>query len=274
MPRDVGNWRYGEAQLQRRLWTPDPAISPVWFDPLIRTSLIFSGTNITGAQNLSGNGFDLVTGSCRFDTTYNGFLFNGTSEFLRSTATRILGADFAIVCELNPASATQLSIATPIDWDHASGGGLGPFTVQGQSSNNSFYFTYSNGSSFFFANTPQMPNLPINKWSLCTMFVINGTAWNYLNGALVTGFPRTGGGSVTANARLISLGTAVPPNSARVFNGRIGSVRIFTLPSLIAVQREEGRVAWRRFGITGDRSLIDALAANHPFANRPPLTGD
>lgn len=270
MPRDVGNWRYGEAQLQQRLWTPDPAISPVWFDPLVRISLTFSGANITAAQNLSRNGFDLVNGNCRYDNTYNGFSFNGTNESLFSTATRGLGADFAIVCEVNPASVTQSGVCAPIDWEHANS--FGPFVLQGQNANNSFYFAYSNGATFFFANTPQMPVLPINQWSLCSMFVLGGTVWNYLNGTLVAGFPRTGGGAVTSNARRCCIGNAV--GQARLFNGRIGSVRIFTLPSLIAVQREEGRVAWRRFGTTGDRSLINALGANHPFANRPPLTGD
>lgn len=271
MPRGISE--YDRAQLQGRLWTPNPATSPAWFDPLMLNSLTFSGANITGARNLSNNGFDLASGSCGYDAIHNGFSFNG-SQSIASTATRSLGVDFAIVCEINPASATQSTITSVVDWDHASGGGFGPIIVQTESGDVNFYFGYSNGTSFFFVNSPKMGALTVNKWSICTMFVQGGTAWNFLNGNLAAGFPRTGGGSVSANARRISLGNAFAPNNNRYFTGRIGSVRVFTAPSLANAQLEEGRLAWRRFGLTADQSLIDALAASHPFKNRPPLIGD
>lgn len=271
MPRGIN--QYDEARLQGRLWTPTDSSSPIWFDPLILSSLIFTGSNITTVNNLSNNGFNLTAGSCRYDSTYNGFLFNGTSESIASITTRALGADFAIVCELNPASLTQVGICAPIDWEHSTYP-YGPMVVQTESADTDFYFAYSNGTTFYaYSPTPpKMGVLPINQWSLCTMFVVNGSSFYYLNGSLVSGYPRTELGSVSTSSRKFMLGGAF--NFSRFFNGRIGSVRIFTSPSLLETQKEEGRVAWRRAYLTGNQDLLNKLPASHPFRNRPPLIGD
>lgn len=261
---------YREAKFQGRLWTVS-SLTPVIdynFDR-IESLTINASNKITNAKNMAMNGFDLDSGGITWDTVERAGACDVSNPYIYSSTSKSLGSttSFTVLSILKPTSSSQATINTPLDWDHSSGGGYGPFVAQSESSDNSHYYSWSNGTNFYFANVPKMPAPALNTWAIMVANMTSGTLNNYFNGSLVSGFPRTGGGAVSTHARRFCIGTALG-YTGRLWRGKVKRVVIVPgFMSLRHVKLIEGEAAWQ----AGLQSL---LVASHPFRNRPPMIGD
>lgn len=267
MPRGTGsNWRYDEAELQRRLFDLRELRPQLWLDAA-DISTISLATGVSEWRDKSGKNrhvFQATTSSQPAYLRDNGLLrFNSANlHSLTSTATIETGNNYSILCVVkdNNVSAT---LSEPFS--------IGSFfNNPGVSNvNMEFILDYNGGvasgavSGFgntvfaFINNTATKTALQVNSIGLA----------NGVGRARSSGRDGTAGSPTGANTTTAVFGVGYSrPQSRYYLNGDIGEILVIPFPigsqGFIAA---EGLLAWKS-GVQ--------LNASSPFANRPPLIGD
>lgn len=264
MPRGTGsNWRYDEAELQRRLLDLRELRPRLWLDAS-DASTIGLATGVSEWRDKSGNNRHVFQATTSRQPAYirnNGLLrFNSASlQRLESIATIETGNNYSILCVVkdNNVSATisepfsignpSVSVATmEFVLDFTNGGVTsGAFSAYG-----STVFAFINATSTKSA-------LQVNSIGLA-----NGVGRARSSGRDGTSLSPTGVSTATA-----AFGVGYSrPQGIYFLNGDIGEILVIPFPigsrEFIAA---EGSLAWKS-GVQ--------LNASSPFANRPPLIGD
>ena len=264
MPRGTGsNWRYDEAELQRRLLNLRELRPRLWLDAA-DASTISIATGVSEWRDKSGNNRHVFQATTSRQPAYlrnNGLLrFNSANQqFLNSTATIETGNNYSIICvvkdnHVGDTISEPFSIGIPI-------GPLGISNV-----NMEFvldYIAYGVVSGFgdtvfaFINNTATKTALQVNSIGLA-----NGVGRARSSGRDGTVGSPTGVNTATA---VFGVGYSRPQN-LYYLNGDIREILVIPFPigsqGFIAA---EGLLAWKS-GVQ--------LNASSPFANRPPLIGD
>jgi hypothetical protein len=258
MPRGIG--AYDEARLQGRLWTPDllgPRVK-AWYE--VEQSSGTSGL-ITSARDLSGNGINL-TGSVGISSYKNGKQIWTTDGFTSGqylqgnlTLTGTAPVSFFISAFASNAGTSysrllSVGVFNVNDFDRVSA--ISILREGGNQNMTSFWNGNTRGLVPFVYDVPFMMSVVYDGVN-CTIG---------LDGKYATPSAAAHDLAVTT----IRLAANVNSGDASYWFGGVSSAIV--VQGAISAQEKaqlEGYSAWSR----GTR-----LAANHPFANRPPLIGD
>lgn len=252
MPR--GRNDYETAQIQGRLWTPAVLRPAAWWDAADLSTIAYSGSAISQWSDKSGNGLHTTGGAQTLEAISQnglpGIVFPASNPFA------LVGA--------GTASRSMIVATRP----RITGGGTGfrGLCATGASSGSGSMLLSNNGA---------------NKWGTWSTVdysggiqLVAGTPYLLCMDGLDSGsFFRNGSSDGTYSAT-----EGQPGGTANngCIGGEVGNnqhydgtiFEIVWMSSAMAVpQRQalEGYLSWK-WGI--------ALAADHPFANRPPLIGD
>lgn len=260
MPRGTGsNWRYNEAELQRRLLDLRELRPRLWLDASDASTISIATSSEW--RDKSGNNRHVLSGTGVRRPSHNtdGFFrfVSANQQFLNSTATIETGNNYSImiVCRDNNIT-TQLAEPFSI--------GLGSVSP----SNMEFVLDYNgNFASGAFCGFGQTVFGFINNTNTKTALQVNSIGLN--NGVFQA---RSSGRDGTSGETRLSTATAVfavgysRPQSLYFLNGDIAEILV--IPFAIRSKEfiaAEGLLAWKS-GVQ--------LNASSPFANRPPLIGD
>lgn len=245
MPR--GTSRYDEAQLQRRLWTPDVLRPSVWFDAADLSTLTLVSGDASEWRDKSGNGRHVSQTTAANRPTYAVSGLNGRPALDWGSAINNKGLRNDAVSNFNP---TRYFIVADYDGPNPFNefAGLVTHTFSATTdvilANSAGTLWYA-GSSFHNGNpTATQVALP----TISQPFVV---ASDFAHSANRTNL-------FIGNDRFLT-------NVTRGWRGKISEVfAIDYVPSVAERNCAEGYLAWK-WGIP--------LDARHPFVNRPPLIG-
>jgi hypothetical protein len=260
MPRGIND--YDTAILQRRLWTPEVLRPDAWFDAADLGTITNTATGISDWADKSGNGRTMS----RATTTYRPDLLienlNGRSvvDFIDQTPAgspdlRVDRLQMSASINVQSAYTAYMRKNKP-----TSGGSNFIFTADGDNAAGTFNWHGNTGADYtILADTS---NSSLN-WR-------NGS--NFRNGISVT-ITATGAAPLDTWAvySFLCIGNMVTRGIGwdRTFHGSVGRYAEVMWFSAAHSTRErwliEGYLSWK-WGIR--------LAADHPYANRPPLIGD
>lgn len=263
---------YLEAQYQQRLWTPAVLRPAMWLDAA-DISTISVSTGVSEWRDKSGFGQNATqaTGANQPSISaqsFNGLdtlLFDGSNDRLAFDGTFLVSTSFfmALVFARRSTGACFVMGKT---------GGAGPTTNSqfacGYTSNTNLqYGQFGNDLNATVAGYGGTPVLDI---VVCRKIAsVGGGAIIRLNGSTVASNSNIDGLSAYPNARICEqdyFGTLFfNLNLAEIIsctNARSGAGNV---EGTSAIQRLEGYLSWK---------WAIPLAADHPFANRPPLIGD
>lgn len=261
MPRGTGsNWRYDEAELQRRLLNLRELQPRLWLDAADASTISIAASSEW--RDKSGNNRHVLSGTGVRQPSHNtdGFFrfVSANQQFLNSTATIETGNDYSIICVVkdNNVSATLSE----------------PFSIgnPGVSSvNMEFVLDYNGGvASGAFSGFGNTVFAFINNTATKTALQVNSIGLaNGVGRARSSGRDGTAGSPTGANTTTAVFGVGYSrPQSRYYLNGDIREILVIPFPigsrGFIAA---EGLLAWKS-GVQ--------LNASSPFANRPPLIGD
>ena len=247
MPR--GTSRHDEAQLQRRLWTPNVLRPSVWFDAADLSTLTLVSNDASEWRDKSGNARHVSQATAARRPTYAVSGLNGRPALDWGSAINNKGFQNLLVSNFNP---TRYFIVADYD-------GAEPFNeYAGLVSHN---FTAS--TDLMMAN-----NVGSNWFSPASCFHNgNPTAVQVALPTISSPFVVASNFAHNTNRTNLFIGNdRFLTNLTRGWRGKISEVfAIDYVPSVAERNRAEGYLAWK-WGI--------ALDASHPFVNRPPLIGD
>ena len=278
MPRGVGlNWRYDEARLQGRLWTPALLRPSLWLDASdISTITVSSG--VSEWRDKSGNGRHAATAVRQPILSFNVQNSLSAITFTASSATKLDTPVFSIApnrefCSFGVVSGAGLvapASTYPRIWgtlgggDSAGGGSTYPQGFFGGGPANGTAMLIAGGTG---VTQPQVTSLPTNQAVLLTGRF--GTAGQSANTSSISAFGGTISSLASQTGALstsgIRIGADVGTSSVSAWNSWIGEIILTTGISLAQSMVVEGYLSWK-WGVR--------LVASHPFANRPPLIGD
>ncbi len=269
MPRGVGlNWRYDEARLQGRLWTPQALDGNLigWWDASRIDTITLVSSVVSRWNDISGKGNHLVQGTASSRPSLGTFanrravIFDGVDDFL--TTTNISPQNLAIFAVHGyPNNSTSPAFI----WSRNDGSQT--INVQEVHLATSGSIRAINREAGPFADTAL--GTPQSFYDDCTIGAAYGQSGNnvmraYLNGLVATA-ATSRQDSATNTHYFGRRGATVPLYSASRFS-EIVMVTNFTFPNL---EKIKGYLAWKWGGLPFSR-----LIATHPFRNRPPLIGD
>ena len=269
MPRGIN--QYDEAQIQGRLWTPEVLRPKSWHDASDISTITITGSGVSDWRDKSGNGITLsqstdaerpslsVAGrsglsAMKFSTP--GYL---TGQSINGSAPFSSGSEMSVVWAIKqpPSSSTNY----PWNWAFAPDANRcacsGPFQISG--------ISYYDWNGFSGSNRISGVGPAYESWSIqwARNSVLNGSKSTYLNGASSPFASALSGSSATLSFYRIGKGPETSPTYSGI---EMGEILVFDHDiSVYAARLVEGYLS-RKWGIP--------LAADHPFANRPPLIGD
>ena len=276
MPRGVS--RYDEAQLQRRLWSPEVVPLTLWLDAADLSTLSVGTQGVDAWRDKSGNARDATTTVRRPAFLENAQNGRPAVNFIAASATKLDTPDFSIApnrqfCAFAVASTAgllggstyrRLWVAKGANPDSLGGGATYAQGYMGSGANAGSAMLIAGGAG---TTAPVVSGLGNTAPVLLTgAFGTAGAASNE-NTISANGGARQ---SLTAQSGALStngirIGSDVGTAGGSSWNAWVAEI-IFTGAIDFSTRQEiEGYLAWK-WGIT--------LAPAHPFANRPPLIGD
>lgn len=250
MPRGVGlNRIYDEAQLQKRLWTPDVLRPSVWFDAADLSTLTLVNGDVSEWRDKSGFGRHVFQATAANRPTYAVSGLNNRPTLDWGSATNNKGLQNLSISNFNP---TRYFIVADYDGPNPFNEFAGlvthtPFNAVTDLlvTNNSSTIWYS--GNYFHNGNPTAASVALPTISQ-PFVVASNFAQNSNRTSLFIG-----------NDRFLT-------GLTRGWRGKISEViAIDYVPSSADRNRAEGYLAWKW-------SIL--LNASHPFFNRPPLIGD
>lgn len=262
---------YETAQMQGRLWTPAVLRPKSWHDASDISTITITGSGVSDWRDKSGNGITLTqsTDAERPSLTFAGY--SGLSAIKFSTPGYLTGqalngsAPFSSGSEMSifwairqpPSSTTNYSWNWVFAPDPNRCSSSGPFQISGIS-----YYDWNtfSGSNRIFGVGPSY-----DSWSVLRArnSVANSIKAAYLNGNLSPFASTSSGSTPTLSVYRLGRGAETSPTYSGI---TMGEILVFDIDmpfnQSVAI---EGYLAWK---------WAIPLAADHPFANRPPLIGD
>ena len=255
MPRGFSD--YDTARIQGRLWTPEVLRPAAWFDAADQSTTTIS-TGVSEWRDKSGNSRNAVQATSSSQPAYSSFGAQGRPSL------QFDGNDDTLT--LSSPGSTKQSIAVAIIPTAASGGSgyRGITATEGGPNNNvgtmmlasvnaGMWGTYS--SSDVASTVTLTANTPY-------ILVMAGTA----TGTFFTSGANSGTYSVSEGQSPSHIGGLAGPPSNQGFTGHI--MEVLWIPQDLPVPLRtavEGYLSWK---------WSIPLAADHPYANRPPLIGE
>jgi hypothetical protein len=272
MPRGLNP--YDEAQLQRRLWTPDLLVAQsnlsVWFDAN-DTGTITIATGVSSWRNKSRNGNNATQGTASLQPAFSrtsffgrpGITTDGVDDNMTFAATFGVGNTTHAVYILCSTTGTGSGDGyRPILGVQPVNGtsDAGTLIYRNISGGYASYPYYNNPSPFFFDSGPSFPiNTP-----LILGFQSAGSGWGVYENSTLRG---TTNGIASPSSTVGGYRLGAQNNPARhtqVMYAEIIGVAVATTQTRLVV---EGYMA-HKWGMNA------RLPATHPFRNDPPLIGD
>jgi len=270
---------YRRAKHQRAIWTPAMGNPALWLDTFDPSGFI----NVSGAASQltdkSGFGKHFPQGNSALRPAIDkvlrpqSLLWDGSNDEL-SHAAESWAYSYPVSFFVSlRAVAWTASYNSPFDFYSDTGGATAGWA----------YFIKSNGKSAIYTTQTDGGQRSYDGSGALTFST--GTT-HILCGTIGDGFINTWGNGVADGSAsgswtqrtnvgisLIELGSGAKFN--RWTNWRIREAVVFTGKTLTTLlrQRMEGYMAHRAASF-GDLTALSALAASHPFKNRPPLIGD
>ena len=246
MPRGLNP--YDEAQLQRRLWTPNVLRSALWFDAADLSTLTLVSGDASEWRDKSGNGRHVSQATAARRPTYAELGLNGRPTLDWGSAINNKGLENLSVSNFNP---TRYFIVADYD-------GADPFNEHAGLVTHNF----TAGIDIIIAN-----NTGILWYSGSYFHNGNPTATNVALPTINSPFVLASNFAHSTNRLNLFIGNdRFLTGVTRGWRGKISEVfALDYVPSVAQRQVAEGYLAWK-WGIR--------LDARHPFVNRPPLIGD
>jgi hypothetical protein len=266
MPRGLNP--YDEAQLQRRLWTPDLLRPALWLDAADRSTITIA-TGVSQWRDKSGNERNATQSTAANQPAYtigglngrNILTFDGTNDHLLHSF------------NASPAPHSVFAVAR-----RTSGGGGSGYQVLFEAIGlNSAFGVNISAKAFNLTNWGEY----INSWIDSGQSLLNN--WSAV--AMISPTATSGTETLDTNGRTTTVAyTARYPGDAfarqaigadpgfglgdGVLKGDIAEIVVF-MSALSKSGRDLmiGYLAWKW-------GLVSKLLASHPFCNRPPLIGD
>lgn len=269
MPRGVS--RFDEASYQQRLWSPATLRPGIWLDA-DDVSTITIATGVSEWRDKSGNGRHFTQATTSKQPTYNATGFNGRptlvfdgSNSLLSGGTNTAMTNYASggswsVFYAGYATSTYRNTTAPY---LANGfwGDTGAYLSGGIMNSPDVLFTFSYDGT-------------VDSAELAYTFDTPSIIENSVDGTNIRARTNGGTAAMTASGATVAIGSALQvggqynavAGAPRVLNGRISEMMFMrSYLQQYDRQRIEGYLAWK---------WNVQLAADHPFANRPPLISD
>lgn len=259
MPR--GRNDYETAQIQGRLWTPAVLRPAAWWDAADLATIAYSGSAISQWSDKSGNGIHATGGAQILEAISQ----NGLPGIVTAPGSN---SSFAIN-SAGTASRSMIVATRP----KVTGGGTGfrGLCATGASSGSGSAMYSNNGankwgtwSSVDYSGGIQL--VAGTPYLLCMDGLDSGSF--YRNGASDGTYAATEGqGQLAGSASMGHIGGQIGQSgTTQKYDGTYFEI-VWMSSAMTAPQRQalEGYLSWK-WGIP--------LAADHPFANRPPLIGD
>lgn len=265
MPRgsSLVDWRYDEAKIQGRLWTPaqfPASFLSAWYDfSAIETLTLDGSSGISQVNDLSGNGNfaaqatagsrPILVAAGKVNITPRRFADASTSNkamVLNSSLAYSAGngVSVAIAANLNGLGSTALC-----------GGTTGALELR--SSSGTDIQLLNRGTAGLVTSTNSTPS-----GRMCVLGCEAKTSLSsvWLNGTLTTN---------TNNPGFTQPITNIFDSVGEPFSGGVGEFLFFNGNLLTTRQRNlvDGYLAWKW-------GCVQKLTASHPFLTRPPLIGD
>jgi hypothetical protein len=279
MPRGINF--YDEAQLQKRLWSPNLVNPTIWLDAADLSTLSVDGAGVNTWRDKSGFGRNATT-----TVRKPAFLSNATNNlsainFTASSATKLDTTNFSIApnrqfCSFVVASAAGLLGASTyrriwvtkgVNPDSLSAGSTYFQGYFGSGGNSGEFIQIAGGSGIVAPiitglGTSNVPVLLVGAFGTAGA-ASNENLTSANGGSRVSLTGQSGSLSTTG----IRIGSDVSTSGGSSWNSWIGEIILTEAISFAMVQVIEGYLA-HKWG------LNTRLPASHPFRNRPPLIGD
>ena len=277
MARGVGSqWRYDEAQLQKRLWTPDllrPDLS-LWLDAAdLSTITVQTGVSQWRDKSVNQNHANQSNIANQPQFLSSGLQEKPSIRFLPDTSSSSTGDRLTIAHASNLTPVAYI-IAAVIDNDGALNTGPAGYRAFIEKASSSAggtgrkYWIGMNPTNTLYVNTEEANIFISSAGSVIETAQIVllvkpatqsiGSAIFRQNGRQVASDASFGG--VSPNSASLDIGGSFYP-----WNGLISEVILWANSNSLTIELIEGYLA-HKWGIR--------LASSHPFANRPPLIGD
>lgn len=260
MPRGTGsNWRYDEAELQRRLLNLRELRPRLWLDAADASTISIATSSEW--RDKSGNNRHVLSGTGVRQPSHNtdGFFrfVSANQQFLNSTATIETGNNYSIICVVKDNNVSA-AISVPFS--------IGQVGIS--SLNMEFVLDWNNSiTSGSFSAVGASPSGVINNTATKAALQVNSIGLaNGVGRARSSGRDGISGGTGLNTATAVFVVGYSRPQNKYYLNGDIKEILVIPFPigsqGFIAA---EGLLAWKS-GVQ--------LNASSPFANRPPLIGD
>jgi len=267
MPRGFSD--YDAARVQGRLWTPEALRPALWLDAA-DLSTITIATGVSEWRDKSGNGWNVVQGTAGNQPDYSLGALNGLNVLTYTSGKLLQTASNFTVLSGNPSFSTfalyrttTANAGSVYGWGGNTGSTpLNSHGLYGDGTNQSY--AYAGGNSF------AINLVPNNEYGIMT-YVKPAGAINVSGSVSFRNGTANNTGTPSSNTPNISSGFPISIGrwADYTLNTLVGDLAEFLILGYAASARErlaaEGYLSWK-WGIR--------LAADHPFANRPPLIGD
>lgn len=257
---------YLEAQYQQRLWSPAALRPTLWLDAADQSTISIS-TGVSEWRDKSGNGWNVIQATAGNQPTYTMMGLNGLNVVNFSIGQLLQTAsNFTLTGDPNVTAIVAYRKTTNTEGAVFGWGGPtipSPGSAFGYYDDGTTSAWASAGGATYWHQTPIPQN---NQWGIASFVKPAGAYTNstsFRNGATF---------SVTAGANspnILSQPLSVGRWADYTINRFAGDVAELLVFASAFASRD-------RWGIEGYLSWKWAipLAADHPFANRPPLIGD
>lgn len=266
MPRGVS--RLDEATIQGRLWSPAQVRASLWLDAADISTLTLQGSGVSQWNDKSGNGKHASQATSSQRPVYSSTGFNGRPSitFTSAASSWFQGNALTTGTYTGPLNVAYVATRTGL------GGAI--FTERNNAQLKTFSWVslagayYISSDGFNSAGNQTISLTTFNKLASNGSIIIHRHLYGIrdtlrVNGAAETVLGGTGT-SITGSVGGYRIGRR--ERTDWFWDGQINEI-IATTASLsdVGSQTLEGYFAWK-WNI--------ALAASHPFVNRPPLIGD
>jgi hypothetical protein len=256
MPRGLSD--YDSARIQGRLWTPEVLRPDFWFDAADQSTITISSGNVTQWNDKSGNARNLTTAS-----SYPSYSIEGRNGL---NVVTFSGSSLAV---------TGLSI------NYTAQSTFGAFRL-GSYPLYARVWTQSDAGIDFSTSGAYIPIVSGPATPTWCSYTTNFESQISLTDGAWCIFSSVHNGAVLRNAANGVLAALASATLSKTFT-RFGMTDSFS-GATVPFSGDYGElVVLPTGGVTRDRVLVEGylswkwaipLAANHPFANRPPLIGD
>ncbi|MFO0467483.1 MAG: hypothetical protein ACK5ZS_00835 [bacterium] len=258
MPRGLSD--YDSAVIQGRLWTPEVLRPDAWFDAA-DLSTITIATGVSEWRDKSGNARHASQATTGNQPAYSefsfsgrpGLTFDGTSDFLSMTAwPQVNGHNVFCV-----ADTTLIGTGARIFINRSTGSAPFPpaayFGLVGNDRKPSIFWGSSSPSADLAIQASAVQRAAVFRWNIST-----GTASTEVDGSNLSSSSH----AQTVLTNWTSIGSNFGSQHPAIV---LSEFLVVTSPGVAEAAAIHGYLSWK-WGIR--------LAADHPYANRPPLIGD